>query len=205
MAHPRRRLGDRPAWSPDGTRIAFTKLDVSTGARDVWVVNADGSGARNLTAAMGEGDASSEYAPAWSPDGSRIAFTVANYGIGARIWIMNTDGSDPRQLALDGGYASNPTWSPDGSRIAFVRVDGTSASDIMVASVTGGTPTRLGIEGEQQSPAWSPAGDYIAFAQRGADGRTQLFTVRPDGTGVRLRTTDASWGGGDQPSWIKRQ
>lgn len=191
-----------PAWSPDGTRIAYTKLDVSTGERDVWVVRADGTGAVNLTAGLAQG--SSGWAPAWSPDGSRIAFSMAYNGTNPRIWIMNADGTGAAPLATDVGADSYPTWSPDGKYIAFERADGLS-SDVAIAPVTGGAATRIAIVGEQRTPAWSPAGDYIAFAQYGSDGRMQLYTMRPDGSAIRLRTSDPAWGGGDRPAWIRRR
>src|SRR5216117_1854859 len=93
---------DTPAWSPDGTRIAFTSA--RDGNWEIYVMNADGSNATRLT------DNGAQM-PAWSPDGTRIAFTSARDG-NWEIYVMNADGSDPRNLtnnpAADGGAAWRP-------------------------------------------------------------------------------------------------
>ncbi|MEO5703953.1 MAG: hypothetical protein ABIR64_03035, partial [Candidatus Limnocylindrales bacterium] len=99
-----------PAWSPDGARIAFTR-DANR-SLEIWVMNADGSGAIRL--AVGA-------SPAWSPDGSRIAFTRSIDGGWGEIWVMNADGSDQTNLTNDPADDGWATWSPDGLRIAFNR------------------------------------------------------------------------------------
>ncbi len=109
-----------PAWSPDGRKIAFTRtIPPGEGSgpwqSDVYVINVDGSGERNLT---GDGVSSG---PVWSPDGQKIAFTSWRDGKPG-IYVMNADGSGRRRLMRNGGGL--PSWSPDGRKIAFVRAGG---------------------------------------------------------------------------------
>ena len=107
------RLASDPVWSPDGRKIAFVRLSKPLG---VYVVNADGSGVRNLTPKpMG-----AAYArPAWSPDGRKIAFASERDG-NSEIYLMNANGSGQRNLTLDPAYDGDPGWSPDGKKITFV-------------------------------------------------------------------------------------
>lgn len=187
-----------PAWSPDGTRIAFSGTD-ENGRTDIWVVNADGTTLVNLTSGMGEFVA--EHAPAWSPDGSSIAFATTVDGILGPVWTMRADGSGRARLASDVGHGVNPTWSPDGTRIAFHYFSGlATGTDIAVVPAAGGVATRLPIAGDERSPAWSPDGALIAFTALDAHGVQQLWTMRPDGTGARARTTS----GGRNAGWIPR-
>ena len=199
-------VDNAPAWSPvpGANLIAYHHLDVATGRSDIWIMNADGTNARNLTGDLPQDLSRDE--PAWSPDGPWIAFAqsrgTAGPGRGS-IWIMRADGSAKRQLTLhpDNGFDLSPSWSPDGQRIAFQR------GGIAIVTVATGTVTYLGLPGTAAQPAWSPDGRHIAFAWRPSapgSGEWQLYTVRPDGSGMRLRTTNAAWGGGVSPTWIRR-
>jgi TolB protein len=100
---------DAPAWSPDGTRIAF--VGVPSGRRpDIYVMNADGSGLRNLT-----NTAAQDYSPAWSPDGTRIAYeyggsTDRGLQTLGDIYVMNADGSGVVRLADDPAPVGRPSW-----------------------------------------------------------------------------------------------
>jgi len=95
-----------PSWSPDGTRIAFRSE--RSGEPEIWVMNADGTEQRRLTAGL---------SPAWSPDGSLIAFAGPS-GANGILTVIRPDGRGLRQLpGTEGG--EYPSWSPDGTRIAF--------------------------------------------------------------------------------------
>jgi len=138
--------GRGPAWSPDGTRIAFGRFS-NDEAFALWVMNADGSAVRSLGSGLGA---------VWSPDGTRIAFSTSPIDLGD-LWVMNADGSGRKKL--DGGLGR--TWSPDGTRIASVMEDvGGGSGHLVVARVDGSGTTRLGMG---LSPAWSPDGTRIAF------------------------------------------
>jgi Tol biopolymer transport system component len=177
-----------PAWSPDGTKIAFSR---SEGHRyQIWLMNPDGTDPVQLT----HGDSSASDA-AWSPDGSRIAFTRCSAGA-CDIYVMRPDGSGETRLTNeDRPGAWDPTWSPDGRRLAFAEIGGIvamSTQSQMRAQVTNGPA-------DDDNPDWSPAGTRIAFdASRGLwDG--DVYVVDPDGTGMTDLTdsppldTNPSW------------
>lgn len=101
-----------PAWSPDGKHLAFRRM-LGEANSEVFVANADGTEARNLT-----NHPAFDGWPAWSPDGTRIAF-ASNRNSSYQIFIMNADGSAVRLLANTEGRATAPQWGRDGSRIYF--------------------------------------------------------------------------------------
>ena len=102
-----------PVWSPDGKRIAFRRMLEETNS-EVFVANADGSDARNLT-----NDPAFDGWPAWSPDGNKIAFASNRGNQNYQIYTMSPDGSGIRLVARTEGRGTAPKWSPDGKTIYF--------------------------------------------------------------------------------------
>ena len=186
---------DNPAWSPDGKKIAFRSYRGQQA--DVWVADADGSNLVNLTS----GASSDDRRPTWSPAGTHIAFASNRAGT-FDIWTMRADGTDLYQLTKSAQYDTEPTWSVDG-RIAFRRSDD-NTSDILVVNARGGAERRLELPGHELMPSWSPNGAMLVFAWFGPSGPDpQIYTMRPDGTELTLRTTDESWKGGIEPRWLR--
>ena len=115
------RLVDSPGtggsftWSPDGRKIAFSVLErgppprVRHGDSEVHVVNADGSGSRNLT----DSDHAYDDNPVWSPDGRAIAFTSDRDG-NVEIYVMDADGSNERNVSHNPADYFDPAWSARG-------------------------------------------------------------------------------------------
>ncbi len=173
-----------PAWSPDGSKLAFDRTVGFLYTGDIYVINADGSGLKGLTT-----DNFDDRDPSWSPDGSQIVF-----GRGGAIHVMNADGSGVRALT-GGGYDFHPSWSPDGSRIAFASSrNGTNAIYVMASDGTGVRQITNSSVGDY-SPWWSPDGGKIAFQRDEAVVGT-VYLVNPDGTGLTKLTLF-----GRTPSW----
>ncbi len=178
--------GDGLAWSPDGRRIAF--LSDRDGDFDLYVMNADGTGQRNLTRKPGF-----DSDPVWSPDGRRIAYVSKPDRKGATrgrgIYVMNADGSAQRMLARGGCCGSPIAWSPDGRKIAF-RTDRDGNGEIYVMNADGSRQLRLTRNRVSDGhPTWSPDGRKIMFVRAEFRyGNSEIFVVNPDGTGQRNLT-----------------
>ena len=194
---------DQPAWSPDGAWIAYRSFAAQLDP-DIFLVRPDGSETRNLTpdprpAVFDDG------APAWSPDGARIAFR-SNRGGTADLWTMRPDGTDLRRVTDSPDFDTDPAWSPDGARIAFRRQLETGGNDLAIVAAAGGEPTRLARPLDQRTPAWTPDGGRLVFAEQAGPGdRPELHSMRPDGSDVRRVTTDGAWGGGLNPTFVRRR
>jgi Tol biopolymer transport system component len=175
-----------PAWSPDGTRLAYSATSVGQHAGDVYVARVDGSGRTNLTVG---GAALSYGEPAWSRDGRhlayvatiRAAFENALFG----YIVANADGTSATQVATS-PTVGTPSFSPDGRYLAF---DGFES--VWVARTNGGR--RREIAAGAGSPLFSPRANRVAFVKNvGANG-ADLFTAGPDGRSPRRLTTGRGW------------
>ena len=212
-----RRVIDRhveyPRWSPNGQLIAFDD-GTTVSIRDwpsttghVFVVRPDGTGVRRVVPGNG-----GEFAPSWSPDGSRLAILAYRQGAPGIFVADVASGSltrvtsNPDQHVLD----LDPAYSPDGERIAFARSRlvgrGGSSTDVAAVFVVGvdgsGLHRLTAWRAGTATPTWSPDGRSIVF-QRGnltSAPRSQLYVIGADGTGLRQLTSGpdaaAIW-----PSW----
>jgi Tol biopolymer transport system component len=134
-----------PAWSPDGTKIAFDGR-VESGNEDLCVVNADGSRFTRLTT-----DPARDYGPAWKPDGSLLAFATTRFG-SDEITLLDPGNGSVSRIGT-GLIGSQPAWSPDGIRIAYVTSN-INCSDFVAIIRTddwSGNGVTCG-----QHPAWHP-------------------------------------------------
>jgi Tol biopolymer transport system component len=178
--------GDRPAWSPDGSRIAFN----GASGEGVFVMNVDGTSERYL--ARGGN-------PDWSPDGTRIIFNDADE---QGIFVMNADGSGVVRL-VDSRVVRTPTgrdcglywpaWSPDGQRIAFLCATYEDVWQIHIANADGSNTRRL-LESTtnffvQSDATWSPNGSEIAFDAA----PYRIDAVNVDGSNLRTVVNNGFW------------
>jgi dipeptidyl aminopeptidase/acylaminoacyl peptidase len=202
-------IPSQPALSPDGSRVVYVLRtldgDADRNVDQLWTVPVTGGGARPLTA--GHGDT----APAWSPDGSRLAFLRDG-----QVHVLAADGGDPRQVTDLPLGAGAPVWSPTGERLAFTapvdpnrggplvtrRVDyqadgagmfGAVRSQVHVLDLSSGAVRQLTDGDHAGRPAWSPDGRTLAFTRRvGADSdltfRTAVHLVDAEDPKARPRS-----------------
>ena len=169
----------------EGLIVFYSERD---GNAEIYVMNPDGSSQRRLT----END-SDEFTPAWSPNGTQIAFQSDRDDPNPvrcfpdciwKIYLMNADGSDTRRLVDTGLDDYFPDWSPDGKQIVFFAANWpTIQQDIYVVNADGSDLRRLTDTPRvvDENPQWSPDGSKIVF-QTDRDGNFEIYMMDPDGS-----------------------
>lgn len=165
-------------------KIAFSST--RDGNLDIFIVNADGSSARNLT----QHDAIDDQ-PFLSPDGSQIAF-ISNRDQNFEIYLMNSDGSNQRNLTNHGANDFLPSWSPDSSRVIFIS-DRSGVRDIYSIRTDGTDLQQLTWLGVSDSrPSLSSNGSSLLFAQ-GRSSNAEIYALDLDEGSRRSLTRNGSW------------
>lgn len=178
-----------PAWSPDGTRIAFGRWQDPAMSGDLYVMFADGSGLTNI-----ESQPVDEYNymhPSWSPDGQKIVHEDEYWDY---LHITTPySGANP-------GDGRDPDWSPDGAHIVYhYYIDDYINNDIFVMNADGSNKVNLTNDpADDREPAWSPDGTQIAFASN-RGGNYDIYIMNADGSGLkRLMNNSAD---DQEPTW----
>ena len=210
-----RKEGDdyAPAWSPDGTTIAFTSTRDHDGdgfdSNELYVMDASGADQTRLTEnALGEGS------PRWSPDGESIVLIRRREPDADRfeVAVGSRDGSGLETVLENGELVLSVDWSPDGTMIALTScADAFGDCEIWIAGSDGLGARRLThARGRSSDPEWSPDGSRIAFvSDRDRNGRClfrectghngEIYVMNADGSGQTRLTDDA--GDDRSPTW----
>jgi Tol biopolymer transport system component len=180
-------LETSPSFSPDGTRIAYWVRQAMGVPSSLWVMNADGSGAHNVSGTMDLSGGENVLA-AWSPDSRQLAFSVGDYYTSQRLYVADAAGRGSHEVGGGSLARSDPAWSPDSRLIAFrghtigvspdalpvdeaigvyvIAPDGSGERLVSHAPRAGGAPNYDGFRGPRTGapPSWSPDGRWLAYA-----------------------------------------
>jgi hypothetical protein len=172
-----------PSWSPDGRRLAFTRI--ADGDEDVYVLQPNGT---ERAVAVGP---SSDTDPAFSPNGDELAFTSSRDG-NREIYVVAVDGGAPRRLTASPGPDQQPAWSIR-DEIAFSSARDGGDLDVWVMGADGADPRPVTANDRTDAdPSWSPDGHSLAFTT-GTPGSFDIFVVPAEGgTASRLSLPGSS-------------
>lgn len=157
------------ALAPDGKIVYTARI---TGIQDLWIINPDGSGKRQLTF-----NARSNFSPEVSPDNRYIAFVSDRSG-SSSIWRMDLDGGNPKQLTNSSGIAALPAFSPDGKWIIYQFTGADNKPTVWKVSIEGGESVQL-TDVYSGKPVISPDGEFFAcyYGKAAADSQTNIAVI----------------------------
>ena len=196
------RISRQPTWSPDGTRIALVKLDVNSS--DIWLMNADGANARQLTRNESRilNQNSWAFRPTWWPDGSRLLFLGEETTNDLMVWEIGLDGRNKKPFLIardyDGGL-DRPGVTPDGKTVVLVSYRaGGGKAQVWSTSVPNGPWKQLTEHADgAYDPCLSPDGTRIAYTVRSQSSH-DIWVMNADGSGQQRVTYH---GGVRGPCW----
>jgi serine/threonine protein kinase/Tol biopolymer transport system component len=182
--------------SPDEKRFIADRIDPQTGTYDLWLYDASGANAVRFTF-----DRDHDSCPVWSPDGSRIVWTVNQEGF-ANLYEKSATLSGQERLLLKSEYTKLPTdWSRDGRFIIYSLFDPKTKSDVWALPMTGAGEAKpfpiITMQANEGAAVISPDGRWLAYASD-ASGRNEVYLQEFTGGGGKRQI---STGGGDNPSW----
>lgn len=179
-----------PNWSPDSSKLVFTRHQHTNATGDIYTIRPDGSELTPLTSGP-----TNEHQASYSPDGTRIVYAESRSGdpnVLVSIAVMNADGSEATNLTYDmAPFTNNPVWSADGNSIFFFTSTANDAWDIYRINADGTNPVNLTNDALQQDEfALSPDGSKIVFVGRTDinTGLIDLYTMDVDGSNITKYT-----------------
>ena len=182
------------AWSRDGRQMAFSRFRTDlVDSSNLWLANADGANRRMLTHAIGI-----QQHPAWSPDGTQLAYS-GGHGPGTyELYVVTADGARTTQFTANHAEDFFPAWSPDGKRLSWSS-DVSGDYEMWIMNADGSGVVQLThAPGLDSNPAWSPDGAWLAFSSN-RSGKLELWIMRPDGSDQQL--LERMKAGACDPAW----
>jgi Tol biopolymer transport system component len=183
------RIGVEVAFAPEADKIIYTSS--ASGDQDIWIINADGSNAKQLTA-----NARANGYPSVSPDGRYIVFMSDRTSV-AHIWRMNIDGGDQRQLTNASAGEQSPQFSPDGGWVIYRKSFGKAT--LWKVPANGGDPVQLN-DKFSMYPTISPDGKLVAYFSVEPNSPLRI-AVAPLAGGEPIKTFDLTTTGRHPLHW----
>ena len=179
-----------PSWSYDNNYLAYTGY--KRNLPEIYIKSLKGR--KNYIVSKGR----LSITPAWIPGKFSLAAVFSIDG-GPDIYIISPNGEILSTAVRGYGIDVSPAFSPDGNKMAFVSGRGGSPQ-IYIKDFSSNTIKRLTFEGNYNtSPSWSPTGEYIAFVGMTKEDGINVYTIRPDGSGLNMLTSNS--GDNEDPSW----
>ncbi|OGQ16961.1 MAG: Tol-Pal system beta propeller repeat protein TolB [Deltaproteobacteria bacterium RIFCSPHIGHO2_02_FULL_40_11] len=187
-----------PAWAPFGTHVTYSRYAThkkNIKNLDLFMLELSSGKEISLSTHTGLNTGAK-----WSPDGTQLAATLSLHG-NPEIYLIDRRGKILHRITQHGAIDVEPCFSPDGKKLVFSSGRAPYAHLYLLEDLSSSEATRLTFAGRyNSSPAWSPDGNQIAFSAQ-LEGHFDLFSVQPNGRGLRRLTKSERGKNNEYPSW----